>query len=356
MLATLVFLFALGAYLLTNLKALGYVIEAATGGAVGFAPAIIILAILIVGYESLGGMRAVAWTDVLQGVILMVGGLALFAVVVAHYGAPGRLLAPALEARPDLLVPPDLHERVGWLSTIVLVAFGVSIYPHAIQRIYAARDGAVLRRALQLMLLMPFLTTLLVMYVGYVGAVKFPGLDRLGSERIVFVVLHDMVAHMPGVEVLIALLVCAVIAAIMSTIDSALLAVSSLLTEDLYRMVRPMASQVELGRVGRGSSWLLMAAMVALAIVLPQTLWRITEIKLEVLCQAAPSILWRLFDRRLTAAAVTTGLGIALVVSAVLFAVDLRPLGVHAGVVGLAANFASVAAVVGLGRRARPHA
>lgn len=345
LLATVVFVFALATYLLSNLKALGYVVEAATGGAVGFAPAVITLGALIVVYESLGGMRAVAWTDVLQGATLLVGCVLLFVVVVIHYGAPSQLLPAAIEARPELLKPPDLEQRVGWLSTLVLVAFGVSIYPHAIQRIYAARDAVTLRRAFQLMLLMPFVTTLLVMYVGYVGAVNFPGLDRLQSERIVFVVLADLAAHIAGIEALIALLVCAVIAAIMSTVDSALLAVSSLLTEDFYRKLRPQASERELGVAGRVSSFALMAAMIVLAITLPQTLWRITEVKLEVLCQAAPAIVWGLFDRRLNARAVTAGMAVGLMATVGLFETGVRPFGFHAGVVGLGANFAAVALV-----------
>ena len=127
--------------------------------------------------------------------------------------------------------------------------------------------------------------------------------------------------------------------------SSALLAVSSLLTEDFYRKLRPQASERELGVAGRVSSFALMAAMIVLAITLPQTLWRITEVKLEVLCQAAPAIVWGLFDRRLHARAVTAGMAVGLMATVGLFEAGVRPFGFHAGVVGLVANFATVALV-----------
>ena len=348
-----VFIFALSAYLLSNLKAIGYVVEFATGGAVGFVPAIVSLAVLMVVYENLGGMRAVAWTDVLQGTILMGGCVALFVVVVAQHGDPTALSTQALATRPELLAPPDWAARVGWLSTLVLVGAGVSIYPHAIQRIYAARDLVVLRRALQLMLVTPFVTTALVLYVGYVGAVRFPGLGVLESERVIFVVLQDLALDTPGVGILVGVLLCAVVAAIMSTIDSALLAVSSIVTADLYTLARPQASEAHLTRVGKAASWLLMAAMVVGAILLPQTLWRITEVKLEVLCQAAPAILWGLFDSRLTARAVLTGLVAGLIVTAALFVAAARPLGMHAGVAGLGVNLGVILVFLAMDPRRR---
>ena len=77
---------ALGNYILTNLKAIGYIVVAATGGKIGFAQGIIILSLIMVIYETLGGMRSVAWTDVIQGVILLLGVILIFIVIQIEYG------------------------------------------------------------------------------------------------------------------------------------------------------------------------------------------------------------------------------------------------------------------------------
>jgi len=53
---------ALSNYMLTNLKAIGYILNYVTGGSIGFAEGIIGMAIIMVIYESLGGMRSVALT------------------------------------------------------------------------------------------------------------------------------------------------------------------------------------------------------------------------------------------------------------------------------------------------------
>jgi SSS family transporter len=350
--ATLVFIFALAAYILSNLKAIGYVVTAATGGAVPFEVGIVGLSLLMVAYETLGGMRAVAWTDVLQGLILLVGCVVIFVAVGQHYGTLADNAQLLLSHSPEKWQPPDLRGKLGWASTLTLVCFGVAIYPHAIQRIYAARDAAVLRRSMSLMLLMPFVTTLLMILVGVLGAARFPGLGRDASEQIVLRVLQDVAAHTPGLGVLVVLLVCAMIAAIMSTVDSALLAITSLIAEDLYggaRHAESPAQQARLTRLGKRYSWLIMAAMAYLAIELPQTLWRLTEIKLEVLSQMAPAIFLGLHLTGLSAAGVLRGLLAGLGVTLLLLLGDLwgsplpaRPLGLHAGTWGLALNFAIV--------------
>ncbi|MDD9968694.1 MAG: sodium:solute symporter family protein [Myxococcales bacterium] len=343
-----VFVFALATYVLSNLKAAGYVIEAASGGRIGMAAGIIGLSVLIAAYETLGGLRAVAWTDTLQGGVLCFGCAAAFFTIVDHYGWSDSMMQLAT-ARPDFFAAPSTAQQTGWLSTLVLVMFGVSIYPHAVQRIYAAVSRRALLRSMQLMLLMPFITTLPMLAVGYIGAAHFPDLSQTQSEQVVFVVLGRLSETITALGPLVALLVCALLAAIMSTVDSALLAISSLVTQDLYARLRPGNSQEALTRLGKRFSWALMAALVGLAIALPQTLWRITEVKLEVLVQMAPAVFIGLHLPQVRARDIGWGLVIGLTVTlGVPLAATLtstlaeRPLGVHAGVWGLAANLGTV--------------
>ncbi|MDH5672054.1 MAG: sodium:solute symporter family protein [Myxococcales bacterium] len=343
--ATAIFVFALASYILSNLKAIGFVVSAATGGRVGFTEGIVLLAFLMVLYETLGGMRAVAWTDVIQGSILLVSCILIFAAVLHHHGGLAQHAALLAEQAPQKWQAPDLRGKLGWSSTLLLVSFGVSIYPHAVQRIYAARDALALRRSLSLMLLMPFVTTLLMILLGILGAARFPGLSRGESEQIVLHVLLDLVTARPEFSLLVVVLVCATVAAIMSTVDSALLSIASLVTQDLYALLRPDAGQKQLTAFGKRFSWALMALLVYLAVALPQTLWRLTEVKLEVLCQAAPAVFLGLHRPEVPARAVLLGMGAGLGLTLVLLLGDLlglpvvaKPLGVHAGVWGVALN------------------
>jgi solute:Na+ symporter, SSS family len=350
--STILFIIALGNYILTNLKAIGYIVVASTGGQVTFAQGIIALSLIMVIYETLGGLRSVAWTDAIQGVLLLAGCALIFGAIHYQYGGLPGVADNLMATRPDFWQPPTAMQKRLWLSTLVIVFFGPSIYPHAIQRIYAAKNEQTLRRAFQIMVFMPIFTTLFMVVVGIVGASRFPGLDRDGSEQISLILLSDMAEKLPAIRMLLVLFLSAAVAAIMSTVDSALLAISSLFTQDLYRRIRPTASQSHLTQTGKIFSWAVMGLMAYLAIQLPQTLWRLTEIKLEILCQAAPAIFLGVHLKSVKTSAILSGLVVGTCIGVGLIAANIagaaipsKPWGIHAGVWGLAANFLTIGAV-----------
>ena len=54
---------------------------ASTGGHVTFLQGMIALSLIMVISESLGGLRSVAWTDAIQGALLLVGCIGIFGVI-----------------------------------------------------------------------------------------------------------------------------------------------------------------------------------------------------------------------------------------------------------------------------------
>ena len=345
LLVNLILIATLSNYILVNLKAIGHVVEVMSGGLVPFVVGIIALSLIMVVYESLGGMRSVAWTDAIQGLLLLAGCSVIAGALVYRYGGLPAVISQLEAVRPEFWSPPDTPQKLSWLSVLLLVAFGGAVYPQALQRIYAARDGKTLRRSLQVMVLMPLFTTLFALTIGIVGAAEFPGLTRVGSEQITLLVLSDVTAAIPQLKIVLILLIAAIVAAIMSTVDSALLTISSIFTQDFYRPLRPSASQAHLASTGKVLSWLLMAVLAYLAIALPQTIWKLTVLKFELLVQVAPAILLGVYMRRPLSAALALGVVTGLVVALVLtfadnlgITISTRPLGIHAGVWGLLAN------------------
>ena len=61
------------------------------------------------------------------------------------------------------------------------------------------------------MVFMPIFTTFFMFVVGLVGAARFPGLGRLGSEQVALILLTDMAQQFPGIRVLLVLFVSAAI-------------------------------------------------------------------------------------------------------------------------------------------------
>jgi Na+/proline symporter len=135
----------------------------------------------------------------------------------------------------------------------------------------------------------------------------------------------------------------------MSTVDSALLSLSSILTQDVIRPRLPRADEARLTLIGKLLSWAIMLLMAWLAIGLPQTIWNLTVIKLELLVQAAPTILAGVAVRRSSAGALLAGVvaGVMVTLGLMLAGVLVagfsgHPLGVHAGVWGLGVNVSAV--------------
>jgi SSS family transporter len=343
-LLNIIFIIVLASYILTNLKAIGYVVEVSSGGLISFNIGIISLMLIMVVYESLGGMRAVAWTDIIQGVILLLGCLIIFFALDYAYGI-SNLVSQLKTTRPDFWAPPNTEEKLNWISILILLSFGAAIYPQAIQRIYAAKNARTLQRTYQLMLFMPLVTTFIIFIVGLAGAARFPELDSAGSEQITLLILTDIANMIPSLHIILVLFLAAIIAAIMSTVDSALLTTSSLFTQDFYRRLRPQASQAHLTQMGKIFSWLVMGAMALLAIYLPQTIWKLIVVKLELLIQAVPAILLGVQNRRPHSIGLIIGILVGICVTVIFrFADDWglslpsKPLGIHAGVWGLFVN------------------
>lgn len=347
---------ALANFLITNLVAIGLLVEVSSQGAVGRAPAIVGLALVMIVYETLGGLRAVAWTDVVQGLLIVVGTLAILTAVLSIYGGAGAAYERLSETAPSLLEPPSLEGKVTWVSTLLLVSIGASLYPHAVQRYYAARDAVTLRRSLSWMVLVPFLVTSFVVLIGIVGRARFPELTRAQTDQITILILTDLAAQSPLIRPVIILFLTAVIAAIMSTVDSLLLALAATFTQDLYRPMRgDGVSESHLTRFGKIASWIIMLVAVGFALWLDESVWRLLEIKLEVLIQTAPAVWLALYGRRPDATALVVGLlvGVAIALSPVAsqllstltggYVISDKWHGVHVGVLGLVANAAVVA-------------
>ncbi len=330
-------------YALGNFKAVGLLMETATGGVVPFATGIIILAFVMAIYESLGGLRGVVWTDIIQGSLLFLGCLLLFfAVLNLGPADSGNALSEGFTAYFSTGFEP-----AGFFSVVFLVGIGAAVYPQAVQRIYIAKDPQTLKRSYAALFFMPLLTTVPMILVGVMVADWLPGLSAQQSENVVIFAVGEIAQAYPAVSWLLILYLGAAVAAIMSTIDSALLSLGSTIIKDFWAN-RDNSREVDLHRAGRTTSWVLMAIIATLAIILPQTIWALMIFKFELLIQIAPAIIIGVRNSTVSSKSVLFGLGLGCVVAVLLKLsgytdFDMSaPLGIHAGLWGLLANLIGV--------------
>lgn len=173
-------LWGLGNYLLEQLVAIGQAVSGLTGGTIPYQIAVVAFVFVMLTYEWLGGMKAVAFTDVMQGIVLMAGIITLLAgslyLVGGDFVSTTKMIA---ESEPAKVGVPDMMTLINWFSMFLLIGFGAAIYPHAVQRIYSAESERTLKRSFARMAWMPPITTGLVFIVGIIGIALFQGLTGM---------------------------------------------------------------------------------------------------------------------------------------------------------------------------------
>ena len=338
--ANILLVAAIANYLLAQLMAMGLITAGLSGGTVPYWVGVVLLTLVVLVYETVGGMRAVAWTDTVQGLMLMVG---LTGLLVAAAPTPDHLTRVTewiAATSPEKTAVPGWDVCRNWISTLVLIGFSGAVYPHAIQRIYAARDTASLRRSFSVMVFLPILTTGSVFLVGLLGIEQLADAGSIEADQVMPLLLTEWSGRSPVLYALSLLVIVAVVSAIMSTADSVLLSLSSILAKDvLGTTVLRGADEARLTQAGKTLSWVLVAVLVGIALVPRITLWGLTELKMEILAQVAPLFVLGVTWDRLTTRAALTGILTGTTVYAGLLMGGYSELwNVHAGVVALLVN------------------
>ena len=339
-LASITMVVAIGNYLLAQLSAMGLLLQGMTtfDPRTAFVAGVILLAVIMLIYETLGGFRAVAWTDMIQGGILMVGFAILLFVVLDHFGGLAKSFETLKETRQEKVAAPDALTIRRWFSYIIVVGIGGALYPQAIQRIYAARSGKVLRNGVVTMAFLPLTASLIAVLVGVTAAAspELATLTDADSDRVFGEVCRIVMNESPFHRWLVVVL----------------LSVSSMLTKDIYhRQINPAASEARLTLIGKSLSWVVVTIMAAIAIYLNSlenkpTLVKLMDMKFDMLMQLGPGFILGMHWRGMKPSAPFWGLLSGLVLVFALYRVGtLTNWGIHAGIFGLALNLVVVVAL-----------
>ena len=327
-------------YIQVQSQGLGYILSVASGGRVSFEAGTLILLIVAAAYLIAGGLRAVYWTDVIQGVwmyvAVWVGSLVL---VYELFGGPVELWQRLATERPDLLTlpgPEGLFTPGVWFGMTIALSFGIVFQPHMMIRFYTAASARTLK---WLGATTPiYLMTLYIpaAMVGLGGALVLPDLEV--ADRIFPELLFQYApAWLTG------LILAGATAAAMSTLDSILHSNMSVLTRDIYqRFMAPGRSQAHYVMFGRGVVLLLLAVGYALSISTFDFLVTLITLSGAGALQLMPAILGVCYPGRrpTTRAGVLAGIIAGLVTLYVTRMMIYQPLGIHEAIWSLAVNFA----------------
>ena len=262
--------------------------------------AILLSATIAIAYTAIGGLRAVAYTDIVQ-LLLVVTGLGIALPFALHLG--GGLTHVLVDAFPPMQSP---HEVVSYTDlTVVLVLGGIpwNVY---FQRILASKNE---QAAVRLSLIAGPLCALLAippLLMGLVAA-KIEWTHLVGADQAKLLYQNGTLALpymlryvVPGWVAWLAL--GAVTAAVMSSVDSSILSAASLVAWNGYRKLfrphatpRQIASCIRLVVLGLG----FVAATLAISVPSVKELWYLCAD--VVYCVLFPQLALALFDRKANA-------------------------------------------------------
>lgn len=327
-------------YIQVQAQGLGYILNVASGDRISFEAGTLILLIVAAVYLMAGGLRAVYWTDVLQGIWMYVA-VWLGAIVLSYelFGGPLELWRAVSEQRPDLLSlpgPKGFFTPGMWIGMTITLSFGIVFQPHMMIRYYTAVDAKTIKllgATTPIYLMSLYLPAALV---GLGGAIVMPGLEGSEADRIFPLLLFTHANPW-----LTGAILAGAIAAAMSTLDSILHANMTVLTRDVYqRFMRPNETQGHYINVGRAIVVGLLVVGYLLSVGTSDLLVVLVTLSGAGALQLMPAILGVCFPggRTLTRAGVVAGIAAGLVTLYVTLVVSPHPLGMHGGLWGLLVN------------------
>lgn len=230
--AVVIILTMVCAYVTAQMVASGKALGSFIG--MDYPAAVIVGGVIIIAYTFVGGYKAVAYTDVVQGVLMLLGLLVVPGVAIVTAGGWQSVTSNLVAQDPGLMSMWSITGSgiPGWIALVSFMAIGLPFLgvPQLMVRFMSARDEGELKKARIMSVIVILLFDAGAVTAGMAGRALFPGLED--AETIFPVLSSELFPPLiTGVMMVI------VLSAIMSTVDSLLLLASSAVVRDTMQKI-----------------------------------------------------------------------------------------------------------------------
>lgn len=233
-------------------------IESLTG--LPYKTALFIFAVSVLIYVIIGGFRAVALTDTVQGVVMLAGTVILLIATIIAGGGLSNIMSDLMAENPNLITPFGAERDLTPLyvsSFWILVGVGVVGLPQISMRAMSYKNSKGMHTAIITGTIVVGAVMLGMHLIGVLARPLIPGIE-----------IGDMVMPTLTMEVLppfiAGIVLAAPMAAIMSTVDSLLILVSATIVKDVYiNYIKKDATEKQIKRI---SFWV--TSVIGIAVVL----------------------------------------------------------------------------------------
>ncbi|MFW5998440.1 MAG: sodium:solute symporter family protein [Halanaerobiaceae bacterium] len=313
-------------YLAVQLMGVGYLMSGLSGGNIPFITGVLIAAVLAIAWALIAGMRSVTWTDSLQSLIMItVSVLILFFVVYQEFnGFMNFFKTLETDYSRYLSVPGPGFFNLNNFIGLTLPWFFFSISnPQVSQRLFIPDSLKSMKIMIKGFLIFGLIYTLVSVFWGFTALTLIPGLDQpdmatpqlLGSK------------YVPVSLGLVAMI--GITAAAISTIDSIMLTLSSVLVQDIFGKVKKQSNRVRNGKI-----IIILIALIGV-IFASQKLDLIATLSVASsagLLVVVPTIFGAFFWKASTAAGALTSIIAGTITTFILQLGNIQPMGIWPGV------------------------
>lgn len=241
-----------------QIRAFGQVLSASSQ--LELTVAITIAAFVVIIYTALGGLLADAITDIIQGIVLISGLIFVIYSIVGDLGGFSEALT-FVEPNKLSFIPPDIESGPVSIITIAeawaIPICGSVVAQEVISRVIASRSPNIARRSSFMAGWLYFCIGIIPLFIGLIGFTLLPDLND--PEHILPLMAQQHLSRFFYI-----IFAGALVSAILSTVDSALLAASALFSHNLIFTIRPQMSDKQNLKIVRS----IVIAMGVLAYVL----------------------------------------------------------------------------------------
>lgn len=273
-------------YLLTGLLGAGGVVSALTVGALtdvfpasgGAVPAwatnLVICSVVLI-YVSVGGLRGTAWANTFQTIVFLITGVVATVLISNELGGVQAATQAVVDTHPEKLIRGDAVPQLGFLA-YALIPLSVGVFPHVFQHWLTARSAQTFKLTIigHPLFIALLWTPCVLIGVWATSAVMGDGslvvpIDHPPNTELGIMVQKLTTPLMGG------LLGAGILAAIMSSLDSQFLAISSIFTNDIvgHYVSREQISDLQLVRLGRLFVVLIVAVTYGLSLLEPRSVF-----------------------------------------------------------------------------------
>lgn len=317
--------------------------------------ALLIGAAIVTAYTVIGGLYAVTWTTLVQGLILITGVLIMAPLVIMKAGGFSHInevMATGKQGFVDPWVLSGTFTPPYIISFFLLLMIGLACAPHVINNLLAVKDVKYFRWTPLFAFIIYGIVMFLLKFSGFAGfvlvkegALTLPAVKNAGD----FIFVYGVQYAMPNVF-LWGIFAVIVLAAVMSTTDRLMLTIGTYFSWDVYRnLLKPGAPDKEVLWVSKISVFMTALITLVLAINPPDALvWLIwAGIGIMFATFAVPllaGLYWRGATREGAITSMVLGLATALIVGGISY-FKIMVLPVHFSLIGAIVSFVAMIVV-----------